>query len=106
MTAPRLLFLNSCSFLRVDHWRRQPLVRQVPKCTSTPPSSSPAVVVIGAGVAGLSAARDLAEAGHSVTILEASDGVGGRIRTDVVDGFLLDRGFQVFIEAYPQCKEV
>lgn len=63
------------------------------------------VIVIGAGVAGLTAAKRLADAGQSVTILESSDGVGGRIRSDVVDGFILDRGFQVFIEGYPQCKE-
>lgn len=62
-------------------------------------------IVIGAGVAGLSAARKLSSSGVSVTLLEASDDVGGRVRTDVVDGFLLDRGFQVFIEAYPQCRE-
>lgn len=62
-------------------------------------------IVVGAGVAGLTAAKHLANEGHSVTILEASDGVGGRIRSDVVDGFILDRGFQVFIEGYPQCKE-
>lgn len=76
------------------------------RCNAAPSSNSPDAVVIGAGIAGLSAARELAKAGHSVSILEASDGVGGRVRTDVVDGFLLDRGFQVFIEAYPQCKEV
>lgn len=62
-------------------------------------------IVVGAGIAGLTAARRLAEAGCSVIILEASDDVGGRIRSDVVDGFILDRGFQVFIEAYPQCRE-
>jgi hypothetical protein len=43
----------------------------------------------------------LHEAGREVTILEASDGVGGRVRTDVVDGFLLDRGFQVLLTGYP-----
>jgi hypothetical protein len=40
----------------------------------------------------------------SALILEASDDVGGRVRTDEVDGFLLDRGFQVFLEAYPQAR--
>lgn len=39
-------------------------------------------------------------------ILEASDGVGGRVRTDVVDGFLLDRGFQIFLTSYPTAKEL
>ena len=60
------------------------------------------VVVVGAGLAGLSAARHLADAGHAVAVLEASDGVGGRVRTDVVDGLLLDRGFQVFNTGYPE----
>jgi Flavin containing amine oxidoreductase len=53
------------------------------------------VAVVGAGIAGLVCARELVRAGLKVVVLEASDGIGGRIRTDVVDGFLLDRGFQV-----------
>ena len=60
------------------------------------------VVVVGAGLAGLAAARVLHRAGRDVVVLEASDGVGGRVRTDVVDGFLLDRGFQVLLTAYPE----
>ena len=59
------------------------------------------VIVVGAGIAGLSAALHLTEAGRSVILLEASDGVGGRARTDVVDGWRLDRGFQVHDTAYP-----
>lgn len=62
------------------------------------------VVVIGAGLAGLACALDLCAAGRRVTLLEASDGPGGRMRTDRRDGFLLDRGFQVFNTAYPQVK--
>jgi phytoene dehydrogenase-like protein len=66
---------------------------------------SPDVLIVGAGLAGLSCARRLAAGGVSVQILEAADGVGGRVRTDVVDGFLLDRGFQVLLTAYPEAKE-
>ncbi|MEE1752016.1 NAD(P)/FAD-dependent oxidoreductase [Streptomyces sp. SP18CS02] len=62
------------------------------------------VVVVGAGLAGLACASDLSRAGRRVVLLEASDGVGGRMRTDRRDGFLLDRGFQVFNVAYPQVK--
>jgi len=60
------------------------------------------VVVVGAGLAGLSAARHLAGAGLSVRVLERSEAVGGRVRTDLVDGFRLDRGFQLFNPAYPE----
>lgn len=60
------------------------------------------VVVVGAGLAGLAAARALRLAGRDTLVLEASDGVGGRVRTDVVDGFLLDRGFQVLLTGYPE----
>lgn len=66
--------------------------------------SDPDVIVVGAGVAGLVCARQLAEAGLRVEVLEASDGVGGRVRTDEVDGFLLDRGFQVLPMAYPEAR--
>ena len=63
------------------------------------------VIVIGAGVAGLNCAVNLHQQGIPVTLLEASDGVGGRVRTDVVDGFLLDRGFQIFLTSYPEAKK-
>jgi len=62
------------------------------------------VVVVGSGVSGLACARDLYAAGLSVRVLEGSDGVGGRMRTDEAGGFLLDRGFQVFNTSYPQVK--
>ncbi|MER8186428.1 FAD-dependent oxidoreductase [Kitasatospora sp. NPDC094015] len=61
-------------------------------------------LVVGAGAAGLACARDLAAAGLRVQVLEASDGVGGRLRTDLVHGFRLDRGFQVFNTSYPQVR--
>ena len=62
------------------------------------------VVVVGAGLAGLAAARALHRAGRDVVVIEASDGIGGRVRTDVVDGFRLDRGFQVLLTAYPELQ--
>ncbi|MET7453372.1 NAD(P)/FAD-dependent oxidoreductase [Streptomyces sp. NPDC005574] len=65
---------------------------------------TPDVLVIGAGVAGLACARDLCAAGLGVRVLEASDEVGGRMRADRVDGFVVDRGFQVFNTAYPQVR--
>jgi protoporphyrinogen oxidase len=61
-------------------------------------------LIIGAGLAGLTAARVLKSAGRKVKIIEAADGPGGRVRTDEVNGFLLDRGFQVFLTAYPEAK--
>lgn len=63
------------------------------------------VIVIGAGLAGLQAARRLQSAGHHVTVVESSDGVGGRIRTDLVDGFRVDRGFQVLNPAYRAVRD-
>lgn len=62
------------------------------------------VVIVGAGLAGLCCAQDLTRAGIECRILEASDGVGGRVRTDQVDGFLLDRGFQILLTAYPEVR--
>ncbi len=59
------------------------------------------VAIVGAGVAGLTAGRILHRAGCDVTIYEQSDGVGGRVRSDRVRGFVLDRGFQVLFTAYP-----
>jgi phytoene dehydrogenase-like protein len=64
------------------------------------------VLIVGAGLAGLTSARELATAGLETLVLEASDGVGGRARTDAVDGFLLDRGFQVLLTAYPTTRRV
>jgi phytoene dehydrogenase-like protein len=62
------------------------------------------IVVVGAGLAGLACAARLRELGHDAIVVEASDGIGGRVRTDEQDGFLLDRGFQVLLTAYPAAK--
>ncbi len=63
------------------------------------------VLIVGAGLAGLSCANTLTHAGISTLVVEADDDVGGRARTDKFDGFLLDRGFQVFPTAYPETKQ-
>jgi Flavin containing amine oxidoreductase len=70
-------------------------------CVMGSGSSDPDVVVIGAGLAGLSCALELCRGGVTVVVLEKSDGVGGRVRTDRVDGMLLDHGFQQLNPAYP-----
>jgi phytoene dehydrogenase-like protein len=64
------------------------------------------VVIIGAGLAGLSCALSLNAAGVQATLLEAGDRPGGRVSTDIVDGFRLDRGFQVLLTAYPEAKRL
>jgi phytoene dehydrogenase-like protein len=69
-------------------------------------NSGPRVAVLGAGVAGLCCALALQEAGISCLVLDAADAPGGRVRTDRVDGFLLARGFQVLLTAYPEIQRV
>ncbi|MEI7782135.1 MAG: FAD-dependent oxidoreductase, partial [Planctomycetota bacterium] len=59
-------------------------------------------IVVGAGLAGLACGRELAGAGRRVLVIEAADRVGGRVATDTVDGFRIDRGFQVYNDAYPE----
>jgi len=59
------------------------------------------VIIVGAGLAGLTCAKVLGERGAEVAVFEASDGVGGRVRTDEQDGFLLDWSFQVYFTSYP-----
>ncbi|MFF8288732.1 NAD(P)/FAD-dependent oxidoreductase [Streptomyces sp. NPDC016309] len=68
------------------------------------PRGATDVLVVGAGAAGLACARDLLAEGVGVRVLEASDAPGGRMRSDRVDGFVVDRGFQVFNTSYPQVR--
>jgi phytoene dehydrogenase-like protein len=64
----------------------------------------PTITIIGAGISGLTAAFYLHQKGYKVQILEATDRAGGRIKTDIIDGFRLDRGFQVLLTEYPETK--
>lgn len=64
------------------------------------------VAVVGAGLAGLTCAGALQQAGYHVAVLERSDDVGGRVRTDLVDGFRCDRGFQLLNPAYPAVRRL
>jgi phytoene dehydrogenase-like protein len=65
------------------------------------------VIIIGAGMAGLACACYLHRAGRAVRVLEAADGVGGRVRTDITpDGFRLDHGFQILLTSYPEVQRL
>jgi protoporphyrinogen oxidase len=66
----------------------------------------PPVIIVGAGLAGLACALELKQRNIAALIIEASDRVGGRVATDKVDGYLLDRGFQVLLTAYPECQKL
>ncbi|XP_055805798.1 uncharacterized protein LOC129874529 [Solanum dulcamara] len=73
---------------------------------STSQHNTTGVIVIGGGLAGLAAAIRLQADNIPFLLLEASDAVGGRVRSDVVDGFILDRGFQIFITGYPEAPKI
>jgi len=61
--------------------------------------------IIGAGISGLIAAKTLEESGYHPTIIEATDSVGGRVKSDLVDGYVLDHGFQVLLTSYPAAQK-
>lgn len=67
---------------------------------------NPSVIIIGGGLAGLSAARQLQDKGIDFQLFEASDRIGGRVKTDVIDGYRLDHGFQVLLTGYPEAQEM
>jgi phytoene dehydrogenase-like protein len=64
------------------------------------------VIIVGGGLAGLTAAKALIDAGLDVVVLEADDRPGGRLKTDRVDGFLLDHGFQIYLTSYQTAGQV
>ncbi len=66
----------------------------------------PHIIVIGAGLSGLAASLEVEKLGGSVTILERTDTLGGRVKTDRMNGFLLDHGFQVLLTSYPELKRL
>lgn len=63
------------------------------------------VIIIGAGISGLTAAIELEKNGTSPMIYEATDNIGGRVKTDYIEGFQLDHGFQVLLTAYPEARK-
>lgn len=71
-----------------------------------PPTAERPVVIVGAGLAGLCCAIELGRRGLPWLLLEAGDAVGGRVRSDTIDGFTLDRGFQVLLTAYPEARRL
>ncbi len=81
-------------------------LRTIQRKERTHMSSDVDVVIVGSGLTGLACALQLQQWNVPFLVLEAQDGVGGRVRTDKVDGFLLDRGFQVLLTAYPECQRV
>jgi len=64
------------------------------------------IIIVGAGIAGLVAAAKCEQAGFSTLLIESQDQVGGRVRTDKIDGFSLERGFQVLIDTYEKAGEL
>jgi protoporphyrinogen oxidase len=98
-------FANSFAAAGLVYRKLCPLERQAETETLdlVPPAmSEKKICIVGAGLSGLIAALELEKAGFSPILLEAADGVGGRMRTDEVEGFRLDRGFQVLNTAYPE----
>ncbi|KMT03686.1 hypothetical protein BVRB_8g190230 [Beta vulgaris subsp. vulgaris] len=102
-TAHPHVLLHHYHHRRHHHYNHHRRIAFVPKSTLNDPKTA---IIIGGGLAGLSAATHLHSSNIPFLLLESSDGVGGRVRTDIVDGFRLDRGFQIFITAYPEAKKL
>ena len=64
------------------------------------------IIIIGGGLAGLAAAVQLETKNVPYVLLESSDGFGGRARTDIVDGYILDRGFAIYLSSYEECNTI
>lgn len=91
------------------------LILKPPRVSSVdyaPPDPSPtsptqtSAIIVGAGLSGLAAATRLSSENIPFLLLDSADAVGGRVRTDTLDGFILDRGFQIFITAYPEARKL
>lgn len=99
-------FLSSPKPFRFNPQSSAQLSRTTSSPLQTPPLPKTGVIIIGAGLSGLAAATHLNSHNIPFLLLDSSDAVGGRVRTDIVDGFLLDRGFQIFITAYPEAQKL
>jgi protoporphyrinogen oxidase len=66
---------------------------------------SPKITIIGGGVSGLCAAITLKKAGYKASLYETQSTLGGRVNTDMKDGFILDHGFQILLDSYPAAQE-
>ena len=64
------------------------------------------IIIIGGGLAGLAAAVRLETKNVPYVLLESSDGFGGRARTDIVGGYILDRGFAIYLSSYEECNRI
>ena len=61
--------------------------------------------IVGAGISGLIAAKVLEDHGFCPIVIESTESAGGRVKTDIIDGYQLDHGFQVLLTAYPAAKK-
>ena len=89
--------------------RRRRRSRGIVQSSSTPNNpddETTSVIIVGGGLAGLAAATRLQKDNIPYVLLESSDGFGGRARTDVVNGYTLDRGFAIYLSSYEECNRI